>query len=190
MIVIPLVLALSAGAPQADADTVVSLGSVHVDLTGDGQAEVLELVGAGETIDSLEVTFSITSDGRVLYSERLRPVTRTLGFDAGKRLLSRAEHLQRLEEMEEFFFGEGRFSSAAAFVTSLERRAPRHIALIPGVIARDAGGDADVRRGEAIWEDMQRRAATVYTYSGGGDGRTAIAWSELDQRFYRLWQCC
>src|SRR5688500_11950377 len=38
-------------------DTVIVLGMVERDLTGDGQPEVLRLTGVGQSTDSLDVTF-------------------------------------------------------------------------------------------------------------------------------------
>lgn len=60
------------------ADTVLVLGAVERDLTGDSKPEVLRLVAVGQSIDSLEVTFSIEGSGQVLFRARLAPLTRTL----------------------------------------------------------------------------------------------------------------
>ena len=49
-------------------DTTVTISTVKRDLTGDGVPEVLSLTGTGPTIDSLNVTFTIKSSGRTLYS--------------------------------------------------------------------------------------------------------------------------
>src|SRR5947199_7874391 len=84
-------------------DTTVRLGTVERDLTGDGVPETLSLTGRGQTVDSLEVTFTITSSGRTVY-ERKWPMTRAIGFDAGRRLLSAAEHRARLNEFGRSFF--------------------------------------------------------------------------------------
>jgi hypothetical protein len=64
---IALILSVLVSTSPAVADTVVVLGTVERDLTGDGTAEVLRLVGAGESIDSLDVTFSIASAGTIMY---------------------------------------------------------------------------------------------------------------------------
>jgi hypothetical protein len=72
-------------------DTTLNLGVVQRDLTADGVPETLSLVGRGKSTDSLEVTFSITSSGRTVYETRWR-MTRVVGFDAGRRVLSAAEH--------------------------------------------------------------------------------------------------
>ena len=173
-------------------DTVLVLASRAVDLTGDGEVEVLELVGVGESVDSLDVTLDISSAGRTIYRQALRPITRTIGFDAGKRTLAAAEHRQRLDELGRFIFADAKFRTPDEFIARLEEGAPRHVALIPHVIGRerrDAVGDAAVS-GEEIWQDMRRRGSVVFEFSPGGDGVTAIAWSEVDQRFYRLWECC
>jgi hypothetical protein len=65
---ISLLIALL-GAPLPRADTVVTLGVVERDLTGDGVPEVLSLTGVGATIDSLDVTFRIQAAGQTLYAE-------------------------------------------------------------------------------------------------------------------------
>ncbi len=84
--------------PQAPVYTTVGLGTVERDLTGDGLPEILSLIGRGQTIDSMEVTFLITSAGVALYDTRWH-VTRTVGFDAGRRQLSAAEHRARLKDL-------------------------------------------------------------------------------------------
>lgn len=189
MSVLSLML-LVAGIGTAPADTTVVLGTRSVDLTGDGEQEVLRLVGNGASLDSLEVTFSVESSGRVLYRQTLHPVTRTAGFDAGKRTLSVREHRQRLRDIESFFFAAEKFSSPATFVEKLRRIAPRHLDAIPAVIARDSGSAVDEPRAAAIWKEILQGPAVVFEFSSGGDAVTAIAWSEAEQRFFRLWECC
>ena len=77
------------------ADTVVVIGMTQRDLTGDGQPEILRLVGVGPSVDSLDVTLSIESAGRTVYRAQLAPITRTVGFDRSRRKLSRAQHRER-----------------------------------------------------------------------------------------------
>lgn len=172
------------------ADTVVVLGSRSVDMTGDGQPELLQVVGAGESLDSLDVTFSIIASDQVLYSDRLRTMTPTAGFDAGRRTLSPEDYRRRLAEFEARFFAEQKFLTTDEFIEKLRGRASRHIHQIQRVIARDGEGSMDLEKADAVWEDIQGRALVVFEYSGGGDGITAIAWSEIDRRFHRLWECC
>ena len=57
-------------------DTVLVLGLVERDLTGDGQPEILRLTGVGRTTDSLDVTFVIESSGDTLFRRELEPLTR------------------------------------------------------------------------------------------------------------------
>ncbi|HUE97047.1 MAG TPA: hypothetical protein VMN39_10325, partial [Longimicrobiaceae bacterium] len=185
------VTALALGGPMAS-DTVLVLASRALDLTGDGEVEVLELVGVGESMDSLDLTLSISSAGRTIYRQPLRPATRTVGHDAGRRTLSAAEHRQRLDELGDFIFADANFSTPGEFVAKLEEDAPRHVALIPDVIgrARRAAMGDEAIPGEEIWRDMRRRGTVVFEFSAGGDQVTAIAWSAVDQRFYRVWECC
>lgn len=186
VILASLLLISAASVGSVPGDTTVVLGSRNLDVTGDGEPELLQVIGTGESLDSLAVTFSITSSGRVLYGESLRPMTRSVGFDAGKRKLSPAEHHQRLADFESFFFAEEKFMSAEEFVDKLSDGMAGHIGRIPDVIARDGGGE----RAAGIWDEIQHRGVVVFEFSGGGDGVAAIAWSEDDQRFYRLWECC
>src|SRR5207249_8829616 len=51
-------------------DTMVRLGIVERDLTGDNVPEILSLTGRGQTVDSLEVTFTITSSGRTVFETK------------------------------------------------------------------------------------------------------------------------
>jgi hypothetical protein len=202
------------------ADTVVVLGSAERDLTGDGRPEVLRLVGEGNPVDSLAVTFSIESSGQVLFRTALAPLTRTIGFDAGRREISAAEHRTRLDEFAGWFFGDNKFLRPDTFVARLRRSGPGHVARIPAVIDRDRrrqavvdslvragqttreaegtahfhlppwGSPYDTARAVAIWDEIRRVGVTVFEFSPGGDGLTAIAWSERDRRFYRLLECC
>jgi hypothetical protein len=171
-------------------DTSVILGTVQRDLTGDGNSEILRLVGVGPTPDSLHVTFSIESSGRIIYQLALAPLTRTVGFDAGRRRLSTAEHRQRLREFGSWFFDEPKFKQPSAFLRSLYDSAPLHVAEIPAVIARDGGFPSDSSRGAAIWSEIQQRGVPIFEFSPGGDAWFAVAWSERDGRFYRLVECC
>ena len=83
------------------ADTTVVLGLVERDLTGDGEPETLRVVGVGPTIDNLEATFTIESAGKTIYRFKLEPLTRTVGFDAGRQVLSAEQHRARLTDRME-----------------------------------------------------------------------------------------
>lgn len=182
-----LILAVAASMPVLQADTVVVLGVVERDLTGDQVPEVLRLVGTGASIDSLDVTFSIASSGTVIFETQLRPLTRNIGFDAGRRTLSAAEHRERLEEFGGWFFGDEKFMRPAAFVAQLHRNMPRHVARIPHVIARAA---ADTASAGATWEAIRDASVTVFSFSPGGDAVRFIAWSLRERRFVDLVECC
>jgi len=164
----------------------VQLGTVQRDLTGDGVPETLTLTGRGQTIDSLDVTFAITSSGRTLYETRWR-VTRVVGYDAGRRTLSVAQHRQRLHELSGLFFAAEKFLSPDGFLTKWRAQARGRVAQIPEMIARQAG---DTARGRQVWDEMQRAGVTVFEFSSGGDGVAVIGWSTSDRRFYRLVECC
>ena len=176
---------LAASGPR---DTTVQLGIVERDLTGDGVPETLSLTGRGHTIDSLEVTFTIVSSGRTIY-ERRWSVTRVVGFDAGRRILSPEEHRARLAEFGRWFFADTKFMSPGEFLTKLRDSFRSGVGLIPAVIARDLD-PPDLTRAERIWNEMQTAGITIFEFSVGGDAVTAIAWSVTDRRFYRLLMCC
>jgi hypothetical protein len=69
----------------------VVLSALEFDLTGDGRAEVLEVLGMPQSPDSVEVCLVIRGADRVLYEVALAPLTRTIGFDAGRGFLSEEE---------------------------------------------------------------------------------------------------
>jgi hypothetical protein len=184
---LPLILAVVGGL-AATPDTIVVLGAHSIDLTGDGELEVLEVRGVGESIDSLEITFSITSSGRILHSETMRPFTRTFGFDAGMRRMSTEEHRRRLSEFGAFFFAEEKFRTPEGFIAAWERKAPGHVEAIPEVVSRRAG--VEPKRAAELWDEIRRRGITVFEYSPGGDASFAIAWSESEQSFLTLVECC
>jgi hypothetical protein len=169
-------------------DTIVRLGIVERDLTGDNVPEILSLTGRGQTIDSLEVTFTITSSGRAVFETKWSE-TRAVGFDAGRRVLSAAEHRRRLRELGREFFADEKFMSPAEFLTMLRGSAPRHIDLIPDVIARDLD-PRNRSRAQQIWDEMKAAGITLFEFSVGGDAVTTIGWSGTDERFYHLWSCC
>src|ERR1700704_687840 len=98
------------------ADTTVVIGMTERDLTGDGQPEMLRLVGVGRSADSLDVTLSIESAGRTVYRVRLAPITRTVGFDRGRRMLSRIQYREHLAEFGKWFFAAAKFKRPQEFV--------------------------------------------------------------------------
>lgn len=212
-----LITALVLSTFMAPLDTAVVLGTRMRDVTGDGKPELLQVVGIGQSIDSLNVTFVIESAGRIVFRRKLAPLTRFVGFDAGRRKLSASEHSARLREFDDWFFAETKFMTPDKFVEWLSTSARHRVSQIPSVLASDrlyqlvsdsleAAGkpyaEADVRvlqsrrappdgrKGAEIWEQMRRDRVTVFRFSEGGDALTAIAWSASDQRFYRLLECC
>jgi hypothetical protein len=200
-------------------DTVVVIGMAERDLTGDGQPEVLKLVGDGRSVDSLDVTFSIESAGATVYRARLAPMTRTVGFDRSRRRLSRAQYREQRAEFGKWFFGPTKFKRPPEFVKTWGGQASGRVAQIPSVIARDRKFNttfdslvelgrspieaertaqsvlrfvsaADSIRAVATWKEIQESGVTLFEYSAGGDHATAIGWSAQDRRFYRLVECC
>lgn len=199
------------------ADTIMILGRIERDLTGDGQPEVLQLIGSGQSSDSLNVIFLIESSGEIIFRAHLQPLTRTVGYDAVRRRLSSNEHRARINAFGGWFFDDTQFMRPDEFVEMLLASGRLHVPRIPEVIARDrrrqlvidslvAAGRSpseirhnapllvavqpDTTRGARTWEEIQSTGVTVFTYSPGGDAISAVAWSVRDQRFYRLLECC
>jgi hypothetical protein len=171
------------------ADTTVLLGLVERDLTGDGELEILRVVGVGPTTDNLAVTFTIESAGRTIYRFELAPLTRTVGFDAGRHVVSAEEHRARIKEFGRWFFAEEKFQRPAEFLEGLRGSARGRVAEIPEVIARDRQA-SDTRAGSVIWQELLESGVTIFTFSPGGDTIVAVGWSAQADRFYRLLECC
>jgi hypothetical protein len=181
------VLMLSIVALQTE--TTVVLGSVERDLTGDGEPEVLRVVGVGPTTDDLVVTFTVESAGRTIYRFELAPLTRTVGLDAGRHMVSAEEQRVRIEEFGRRFFAEEKFQRPAEFLESLRAWARARVAEISKVIARDRPA-SDTRAASAISQEILESQVTIFTFSPGGDAVVAIGWSAQASRFYRLLECC
>jgi len=180
---------LAASIVAFQADNTVLLGLVERDLTGDGTPELLRVVGVGPATGTLEVTFTIESEGRTLYRYELAPLGRTIGFDAGRRVLSPRERQTRIREFGKWFFAESKFQRPEEFVEALRDNAPGRVAEIPGVIARDRQASETVP-GDVIWDEIRNAPVTIFTFSPGGDAIVAIGWNERAGRFYRLLECC
>ena len=170
------------------ADPTIVLGLVERDLTGDGRAEVLRLVGVGP-IDNLAVTFTVESAGRTIYRFELAPLTRTVGFDAGRHVISAEAQRARVKEFGSWFFGGDKFQRPDEFLARLGVEAPLRRAEIPDVIARDRPA-SDTVDGGLIWQEIQKAPITIFTFSPGGDALVAIGWHARTGRFYRLLECC
>jgi hypothetical protein len=183
-------VALLLGALAVPPDTTVSLGVIRRDLTGDGKAETLRLIGVGRTIDSLAVTLSIESSGRIIYRASLVPLTHRVSYDADRRMRSRSQQRKWVAGYGRWFFGDAHFKHPAEFVTSWRDQAPARIAKIAQTIARDGSFFPDTARGTAIWTEMRREDVTIFEFPTGGDAVIAIGWSAHDARFYRLVECC
>jgi hypothetical protein len=171
-------------------DTSMILGRVERDLTGDGRPEVLTLVGMGKSIDSLGVTFAITSGQQTLYFMALRPITRTIGFDRTSGLRSRIEQRKVVNEFGSWFFDSRKFLDLAQFLNEWRGAAPRRLDEIPQTIAYDGGFPDDTVRARGIWNEIRRSGVTIFMFSPGGDSIIPIAWSRNDGRFYQLVSCC
>jgi hypothetical protein len=167
-------------------DASILLGSVERDLTGDGRPELLRVTGVRSKDDRTDATLSIESDGQTLYEFKLAPLTRTVGFDAGRRVISAKEYEARLRDFGRWFFAAEKFEAPSAFIA---RRLPATLAEIPEVIERDRS-TSDARSGPEIWDEILRSPVTIFSFSPGGDRFEAIAWSVSAGRFYRLVDCC
>ena len=180
------VLATSLGMSLAAHDTTTTFGVVERDLTGDGIPEVLTLSGTGSSIDSLEVSFTIQSSRRNLYSLTWR-LTRA-SFNPRRRI-SDAELRTHLTEYGKAFFADSKFMSPTGFRSWLRTSARLHISETPEVIAREMTPN-NLPRARTIWGEMQAVGVTVFQFSPGGDAIKVIGWSPTDDRFYDLLECC
>ena len=169
------------------ADTTVALGHAERDLTGDGKPEILRVVGVGPSIYDLGVTFTIESVGKTIFRYDMGRMTRTVGFDAGRRVISEEQHRTRIKEYGQSFFLERKFMRPQEYVEYLRAHARRHIDEIPRLIDRQA---SNTSRGSVIWEEMLNSPATIFTFSPGGDRIVAIGWHARTERFYSLLSCC
>jgi hypothetical protein len=171
------------------ADRTVVLGHAERDLTGDGKPEILRVIGVGPTIYDLGVTFTIESAGKTIYRYDMGRMTRTVGYDAGRHVISEEQHRARIKEFGSWFFGKEKFQSPREFVEFLRVHARGHIPEIPNVIERDRQA-SDTVPGSVIWDEIQKAPVTIFTFSPGGDLIEMIGWNERAGRFYRLIGCC
>lgn len=181
--------ALTAVAVALQPGTSVVLGEIERDLTGDGRSEIIRVVGAGPTAETLAVTFTIESGGGTIFQSRLEPLTRTVGIDAGRRITSAEEHQERLREFGRWFFAAEKFQSPAEFAKSLTASTPGKVVEIADAIERDRPW-SDQRDGRDVWQEIEKSPVTIFTFSPGGDAIVAIGWSAQAGRFYRLLECC
>jgi hypothetical protein len=178
---------LMASTLVVEADTTVVLGHAERDLTGDGKPEILRVVGVGPSIYDLGVTFTIESAGKTIYTFDMNRMTRTVGFDAGRHVISEEQHRTRIKEFGSWFFDDKKFMRPQEYVEFLRAHARLHIADIPNLIDREASGTV---RGSVIWEEMLNSPVTIFTFSPGGDRIVAIGWHAGTGRFYNLLSCC
>ena len=165
------------------ADKPVTVGQIERDLTGDGEPEILRLVGVGPTMDNLSVTFVIESAGRTIYRFQLAPLTRGAG------VLAAEDPRARIKDYERWFFGEEKFQRPEEFVDSLRVQARERALQIADVIASDRQA-SDTVAGRVIWDEIRNAPVTIFTFSPGGDAIVAIGWNARAGRFYRLLDCC
>ena len=169
------------------ANTTVLLGHAERDLTGDGKPEILRVVGVGPSIYDLGVTFTVESAGTTIYRYDMGRMTRTVGYDAGRHVISEEQHRARIKDFGSWFFDDKKFMRPQEYVDFLRAEARGHIAEIPHLIDRQA--DKTVT-GSAIWEAMLNSPITIFTFSPGGDSINAIGWHAPVGRFYELLSCC
>lgn len=135
------------------------------------------------------MTFTIESAGKTMYRYDMQRMTRTVGYDAGRHVISEAQHRTGIKEYGPWFFGKEKFQRPKEFVEFLRTSARGHIAEIPNVIDRDRQS-TDRVPGTVIWEEIQQAPVTIFTFSPGGDRIVAIGWHARTGRFYSLLSCC
>ena len=169
------------------ANTTVLLGHAERDLTGDGKPEILRVVGVGPSIYDLGVTFTVESAGTTIYRSDMARMTRTVGYDAGRHVLSEEQHRARIKDFGSWFFDDKKFMRPHEYVEYLRARARLRIAETPNLIERHA---SDTASGAVIWESMLNSPITIFTFSPGGDTIEAIGWHAPAGPFYELLSCC
>ena len=184
---LPLAMVLIAFMSALQADTTVVLGHAERDLTGDGKAELLRVVGVGPSIYDLGVTFTIESAGKMIYRYDMGRMTRAVGYDAGRHVISEEQHRARIKDFGRWFFDDKKFMRPREYVEFLRAHAREHIAEIPNLIDRQA---SDTVPGSMIWEGMLNSPITIFTFSPGGDTIEAIGWNAPTGRFCELLSCC
>jgi hypothetical protein len=183
-------------------DTALVLGSREIDMTGDGRPETLVLLGIGPSLDSLDLTFQIIADDRIVFAAAMRPLTRRIVADGQPRFRTPSEQLDYVAEYGRSFFADSRFVPAPRFLESYNRGTNPPSRRIPDVIARhrvayranplgglDLGPAADTTGAGSVLQEILAGGRPVFRISIGYDNTTEIAWSRLDQRFYRLIAC-
>ena len=172
--------------PPFPSDTTITFGIVTRDLTGDTIPEVITLMGQGQSIDDLAISFTIRSSGRSLYTRTWRLAR--ANYDGGGRP-SETEHRARVSEYGKWFFDDRKFMTPERFLTNLRSSARLRIPLIPDVISRQMT-QPDSTRARMLWEQMQTAGITIFQFSPGGDASMSIGWSATDKQFYNLLECC
>jgi hypothetical protein len=165
--------------------------TVAQDVTGDGRPDTLRLIGTVPDFskDSIVPILTIETNGQIVYEQRLDPITRAVGFDGGRRILTGDEYREHIREFATSFLDASQFRPAAAFRARLQSAMPAHVARIGQIIEADRP-PSDGRSGEEIWREIEDSDVPVFTYSPGGDALVAIAWSATARRFYKLLSCC
>jgi hypothetical protein len=170
-------------------DTTIVLGTAERDLTGDGTAVSLRLVGVGPSVDSLNVTFTVEKAGRTIYRASVYLESRT-EYERHLRRILGMEYRDWLKSVGTSFFADVKFQKPTAFLARMRKSIPGEVTEIPGFIARQRSAVKDTLTGADIWNEIQRSDVTLFEFSTGGDAVTAIGWSRRDGRFYRLYECC
>jgi hypothetical protein len=120
----------------------------------------------------------IEQDGRVIFEDQFRPITRQIGFDGPVRMRSEAEHRTFLKEYGNWIFGSAQFTSPAEYLRQMRSSIAHDPPAIPPLVSRDT------------WAEIVASQATVFRYSPGGDRAEAIVWVESQKQFVRLLDCC
>jgi hypothetical protein len=188
------------------------------DLTGDGVPETLAVAAEGTHLDSLRITFTISSGGRVLYEESWWSAWYFV-YDAPLDSIPEARKRARILGHLEEFFEPGAFGALAGPPPgapgvsatapgdepldhiSAQLRAPalRDSLARAGVDSATAAlraeqeayaGGAWHSDARATWREMYERAPTTFTFFSGGEHTRTIAWSGRHWRFFTVESCC
>jgi hypothetical protein len=203
----PRQIAVAASSSPASTQAAPWFEDVRViDLTGDGVPDTARLATLGQTVDSLEIVFTIQSSGMTVYRNSWERAYALSGADEEGGGAPRSDSALRAQ-LQAFL---GRLE-----VKPLDRRELQQpwsgktddcsedfLNCIALELLNDSTRTAGFKAGRSlvplfdtaavygIVADMLSNSVPVVTYSYGSESTARIAWSPVKHRFFTLWECC
>ena len=162
-----------AAEPSADSPAVVAAvvapapwyhRGTTLDLTGDGQADSVDLVALGARPDSLRITLSMLVEGEEKYREEWGSSYELALVDSASRLRPRVDTILRAA-----------LDSVLASVVVQRLGTPNH-----PIMAED----------RAAFAELEPRPTHVVMFSYGYETTIRLVWDAQRRRFVRLFSCC